>query len=156
MRREEQIEPLKEYGSSHVLNCKAPDFDDVIGKLAKEFKPRVMLDAVADQTSSDIFVAMPSFARWIIYGKLSPDAPVLKEAGQFIFMNKRIEGFWLTQWMKETPVEEQIKAGMRVQQMFATGKWRTDIADVIPLREAHERLPEALAGANTGKVMLVP
>ncbi|MEM7215289.1 MAG: zinc-binding dehydrogenase [Pseudomonadota bacterium] len=156
VRRDEQIEPLKEYGSTHVLNCKSDSFHDDINSLINEKKPRVILDAVADQVSSDIFAAMPRHARWIIYGKLSADSPVLNEPGQFIFMNKRVEGFWLSQWMREKPAEDQIKAGMRVQQMFASGKWKTDVADVITLREAHEKLPQALSGANNGKVMLVP
>ncbi|MEM7069103.1 MAG: zinc-binding dehydrogenase [Pseudomonadota bacterium] len=156
VRRDEQIDQLKSYGSTHVLNCQSKGFAEEVGQIIKENKPRVMLDAVADQVSSDIFAAMPSFARWIIYGKLSPEAPALTQAGQFIFMNKRIEGFWLTQWMKDKPVEEQIKAGMRVQQMFASGKWKTDVAEVIKLGEAHDKLAAALSGANTGKVMLVP
>ena len=82
--------------------------------------------------------------------------PVLEQPGQFIFMGKQIEGFWLTQWMKNKPVEDQIKASMRVQELFASGKWQTDVAAVIPIAEAHEKLPAALSGMNTGKVMLVP
>ena len=156
VRRDEQIEPLKSYGSTHVLNCKSADFKKNIKKLISEKKPLVMLDAVADQTSSDIFAAMPRHARWVIYGKMSTELPVLTQPGQFIFMNKRVEGFWLTQWMKDKPADEQIKAGMKVQQMFASGKWKTDVAEIIPLREAHEKLPAALSGANKGKVMLVP
>ncbi|MEM9276972.1 MAG: zinc-binding dehydrogenase [Pseudomonadota bacterium] len=156
VRRDKQIEPLKEYGSTHVLNCKSGSFQKDIGALINEKKPRVMLDAVADQISSDIFAAMPRHARWIIYGKLSPEPPVLTQPGQFIFMNKRVEGFWLTQWMKDKPVDVQMKAGMKVQQMFASGNWKTDVAEVISLRDAHAKLPDALSGANTGKVMLVP
>ena len=45
---------------------------------------------------------------------------------------------------------------MRVQELFATGKWKTDVAAVIPIAEAHAKMPEALSGMNTGKVMLVP
>ncbi|MGI9350276.1 MAG: alcohol dehydrogenase catalytic domain-containing protein [Rhizobiaceae bacterium] len=156
VRRDEQIEPLKSYGSTYVLNCKSGSFKKDIKALITDKKPRVMLDAVADQTASDIFAAMPRNARWIIYGKLSSESPVLTQPGQFIFMNKRVEGFWLSQWMKDKPVDEQIKAGMKVQQMFATGKWKTDVAEVISLRDAHARLPDALSGAINGKVLLAP
>ena len=71
-------------------------------------------------------------------------------------MGKQIEGFWLTQWMRTKPVEDQIAAGMKVQQLFASGAWKTDVAEVIPIREAHDRLPAAVSKINTGKVMLVP
>ncbi len=55
VRRDEHVESLKHYGSTYVLNCKSPSFDKEMQKLIKEHKPRVMLDAVADQGSSDIF-----------------------------------------------------------------------------------------------------
>ena len=156
VRREEQVEAIKQYGASYVFNSTAEDFAASIGAVIKELKPRAMLDAVADLTSSKIFTAMPSQARWIVYGKLSTELPVIEQAGQLIFMRKSIEGFWLTQWMKEKPAEEQIKAGMRVQELFASGEWKTDIAGVVKLSEAHAKLPNLLAGANQGKVMLVP
>jgi len=156
VRRDEHVESLKEYGSTHVLNSTADGFADELKGLMKELKPRVMLDAVADQTAADIFTAMPSGARWIAYGKLSPENPTLTQMGQFIFMGKHIEGFWLTQWMKVQPPEVQMGAAMKVQEMFATGKWQTDVADTISIKDAHEKLPAALSGINTGKVFLRP
>ncbi len=156
VRRDEHVESLKKYGSTHVLNCKSSDFQKQIQSLIKEHKPRVMLDAVADQLSSEIFTSMPSGARWIVYGKLSPDNPSVAQMGQFIFMDKKIEGFWLTNWMKVTSPDKLMQAGMKVQQMFASGSWQTDVAEKISLKDAHSKLPEALSKMNTGKVMLVP
>ncbi len=156
VRRDEQIEPIRSYGSAHILNCRAEGFAGELGKLMKELKPRVLLDAVADQISSSIFTAMPNRGRWIIYGKLATELPKLEQPGQMIFMNKRIEGFWLTQWMKDKPQQDQISAVMRVQELFASGKWKTDVAATISLADAHAKLPEALSGMNTGKIMLVP
>ena len=156
VRRDEHVKRLKDYGSTHVLNCKADDFESQMQALIKEHKPRVMLDAVADQTSSDIFTAMPSHSRWVVYGKLSPDNPAIANMGQFIFMDKNIEGFWLTKWMKENAPEKLMQAGMKVQQMYASGGWHTDVSEVISLKDAHAKLPEALGKMNTGKAMLVP
>ena len=156
VRRDEHVESLKKYGSTQVLNCKSSDFQKQMQGLIKEHKPRVMLDAVADQLSSDIFTSMPSGARWIVYGKLSPDNPSVAQMGQFIFMDKKIEGFWLTNWMKVTSPDKLMQAGMKVQQMFASGSWQTDVAEKISLKDAHAKLPDALSKMNTGKVMLVP
>lgn len=156
VRREEQIQHLYDLGAVHVLNTESSDFKREIGEILKNEKPRIFLDAVADQTASDIFFAMPSRARWIIYGKLSNELPTLSQPGQFIFLQKQIEGFWLTKWLRDQSKEAQMAAGMKVQQMFLSGKWETEIADIVPLREAMNKLPGALAGANTGKVMLKP
>ena len=156
VRHEAQIEPLKALGAAHVLDITAASFQEEIRALIKEEKPRYLLDAVADQLSSDLFFAMPAKSRWVVYGKLSPQLPKLSQMGQFIFMEKQIEGFWLTKWMREKPVEEQIAAIMKVQDLFASGVWKTDVSATIALNQAAEQLPAALSKMNTGKVMLVP
>ncbi len=156
VRRDEHIPLLKSLGASVVLNSAASNFKENMAAVLKEMKPRVMLDAVADQVSSDIFTAMGSRARWIIYGKLSSDLPVLAQVGQFIFMDKKIEGFWLSKWLKHAPRDEVAAAGAKVQQRFASGTWKTDVAAIVPMDEAFAKLPKALAGANHGKVFIRP
>jgi NADPH:quinone reductase-like Zn-dependent oxidoreductase len=156
VRRAEQIAHVRELGAAHVLDISDPGFIAAFGALVKTEKPRVFLDAVADQICADIFAAMPSRAEWVIYGKMSPESPTLKQAGQFVFMDKHIRGFWLTKWLNEKPAEAVMAAGAEVMKRFASGAWKTDVAAIIPLGEAHARLPDALAGANTGKVMLRP
>lgn len=156
VRRDEQVAHLRELGAAHVLNVTARGFIQELTALIRAEKPRVFLDAVADQLSSDIFFAMPARAHWIIYGKLSPEAPTLGQPGQFIFLEKQIRGFWLSKWLREKPAETVIAAGRKAQEMFASAKWATEVADTIPLAQAHARLPGALSGANTGKVMLTP
>jgi NADPH:quinone reductase-like Zn-dependent oxidoreductase len=156
VRRDEHVAHLKELGAAHVLNVTAPGFMQEMTGLIRAEKPRMFLDAVADQLSSDIFFAMPSGAQWVVYGKLSPELPTLSQPGQFVFLDKQIRGFWLTKWLREKPAETVMAAGRKAQEMFASGKWVTEVAATIPLAEAHARLPEALAGANRGKVMLVP
>ena len=156
VRRDEQIETLKDHGATHVLNCTAPDFEQAIGKIMRDEKPRIMLDAVADQISADMFFAMPNRSRWVVYGKLSIEAPVMSQMGQFVFTGKSIEGFWLTKWMQSKPPQEQMAVIAQVQELFASGKWQTDIRASVPLRDAMKRLPEELSHMNTGKVMLVP
>jgi len=156
VRRAEHVEVLKSHGAAEVLDSSAPDFKEAAAGLIKQRKPRILLDAVADQLASDLFFAMPSRSRWVIYGKLSPVSPVLTQAGQFIFMDKHIEGFWLSKWLKHAAPAEVAAAGAKVLQRFASGAWRTDVAEVLSLEEAFDRMPAALALANRGKVMLRP
>lgn len=152
VRRAEQAEMLRAHGAAEVLVSTAPDMArqarDVLGRLG----PRILLDAVADQVSADLFFAMGRGARWVIYGRLATEPPRLTEPGQFIFLGKRVEGFWLTGWMRETPRARVEAAIAEVQARFADGRWRTDVAAVVPLTEAMERLP-AVYGRG-GKVQI--
>jgi len=155
VRKDEQIAHLKELGAKHVLNCTAGDFADKLKSIMREEKPRMMLDAVGNQVSADIFAAMPNRARWVVYGKLDPTPPLMNEMGQFVFMEKHIEGFWLTRWFMSTPPEEQIRIIGEVQSRFVSGKWETEVAATIRLSDAMDSLADALRSPS-GKVMLIP
>ncbi|MEL6751536.1 MAG: zinc-binding dehydrogenase [Pseudomonadota bacterium] len=155
VRRDEQIELLKGHGAAHVLNVTSDTFADDFRAISREEKPRIFLDAVANQTSEQVFAAMPNKARWIIYGVLDPRSPTLNQPGQLIFQMKQIEGFWLTRWMGESDPSKVVGAIGEAQKRFASGTWKTDVTAIVPLSEAMERLPEELAKPN-GKVFIKP
>ncbi|WP_372574436.1 alcohol dehydrogenase catalytic domain-containing protein [Ruegeria jejuensis] len=154
VRRADAVEFLKEIGAAEVLVTGEADFADRLTDVIKTLKPRVFLDAVADQQCETVFTAMPNGARWIIYGKLSTEPPALTQTGQFIFMSKQIEGFWLSKWMSSTPPEDQMRVVGEVQARFADGRWSTDVAATIPLRDLVGTLAETLK-TTKGKIMIV-
>nr|WP_319948990.1 zinc-binding dehydrogenase [uncultured Shimia sp.] len=155
VRREDAVAPLKDMGAAEVLVTSDPDMLAKFADVSKALKPRVFLDAVSDQLSEQIFAAMPNKARWISYGKLNPVPPKLTQMGQFIFMGKRIEGFWLTSWMMSTPPADQIRVVGEVQARFADGRWKTDVSAQLPLRDVVSGLADALKKTD-GKVMITP
>ncbi|SFS21110.1 zinc-binding dehydrogenase [Yoonia litorea] len=155
VRREEQVEMLKDLGAAKVIVSTAPDALEEAKTTFRNLSPAVLLDAVGDQFAADLFFAMPRHATWVNYGKLATDAPKLTELGQLIFMNKRIEGFWLTRWMKQVGPERVRAAFVEIQSRFTEGKWTPDVTDIVPLADAMARLPAALA-ARDGKVFIDP
>nr|WP_245408363.1 zinc-binding dehydrogenase [Zhengella mangrovi] len=155
VRRDDQIDLLKSHGAAHVLNVTAPDFARQLAEVLKAEKPRIFLDAVTGKLAGQVFAAMGRGARWIVYGRLDGSDTVIPEPGQLIFMGKRIEGFWLTQWKRQASMEENMAAAAAVQARFASGEWKTDVTAIVPLSEAHARLAGELEKPN-GKVFLVP
>ncbi|WAP70186.1 alcohol dehydrogenase catalytic domain-containing protein [Jiella pelagia] len=156
VRREEHRSLLEGLGVGTVLNTEREDFEDMLVMAMRQVQPTVMLDAVADSRSADIFAAMPAGARWVIYGKLSPQSPALPSLGQMVFMKKKIEGFWLSEWMTTASPEARREAFEKVQERFVSGAWKTDVAATLPLREAEEKIADALSGLNRGKVLIRP
>lgn len=155
VRHEEQAPHLKALGARHVLDCTAPDFAEQLKQIIQAEKPRIMLDAVANQLSADIFAVMPNKARWVVYGILDPTPPSFKEMGQLIFMQKQIEGFWLTRWFMSTAPDEQRRVISDVQERFVTGAWQTEVAETVRLGDGMAHLADALRSPK-GKVMLIP
>lgn len=154
VRRDEQIAPLKEIGAAHILNSESPDFDRALREVMAEEKPHILLDAVTGRLAARIFNAMPRRARWIVYGRLDGGETPIEEPGQLIFMHKKIEGFWLTEWMRNAG-ERRGEAVMEAQKRFSDGRWRTDVTAIVPLGEAIDRVADELARPN-GKVFLAP
>jgi NADPH:quinone reductase-like Zn-dependent oxidoreductase len=155
VRRREQGEALRMLGAAEAVVTTEPGFLDAFAAISRARKPRILLDAVGDQASADIFFAMPNRARWVSYGLLAAEPPSLTRMGQLIFMMKRIEGFWLSRWFAETPRERIGAVIAEAQARFADGRWRADIAAIVPLAEAMDRLPAALAVPD-GKVLIRP
>ena len=154
VRRDEQIPLLNEIGAAHVLNEKAPDFKATLREVMKAEQPRIFLDAVTGPLGSTIFDAMPKRSRWIIYGRLDPDTTVIREPGQLIFQHKHIEGFWLSEWMRQFR-DRRGPAIMEALKRFSDGRWSTEVNAIVPLAEAMARVPAELAKPN-GKVFIKP
>lgn len=155
IRRPDDAEELRELGATEVLVSADTDFMAQAAAAVRAHKPRVLLDAVGDQATADLFFAMPSGARWVSYGKMSSDAPRLTQMGQFIFMDKAIEGFWLSRWLPAAPPERRAAVIAQVQERFIAGSWQTRVAARLSLDEALDGILPALA-TSAGKVMICP
>ncbi|UVK40619.1 zinc-binding dehydrogenase [Mesorhizobium sp. AR10] len=154
VRRDDQIPLLKELGAAHVLNEKAADFKATLREVVKAEQPRIFLDAVTGPLASVIFDVMPKRSRWIIYGRLDPDTTIIREPGQLIFQHKHIEGFWLSEWMRQFR-DRRGPAILEAQKRFSDGRWSTDVTAIVPLAEAMTKVPAELAKPN-GKVFIKP
>ena len=155
IRRSGVEDDLRDAGADAVLVTSADDFTKSARAVIKAHKPRVLLDAVGDQATADLFFAMPNGTRWVSYGKMSDEAPTLSQMGQFIFMDKHIEGFWLSRWLPSAPPERRTAVVTQVQERFASGKWSTRVAAELPLDSAIDQILPMLA-TGRGKVMIRP
>ena len=154
VRNVEQGEHLRKLGATEVLDSSDTDFKKNLKMVMKNLKPRIMLDAVANQLSADIFMLMPNRSKWLIYGKLDSNPPIISEMGQFVFSEKVIEGFWLVRWFQKTDLGKQMQVIKAVQERFVNEQWQTEVSKILKFNEVMTGLPDAL---KTGaKVMLIP
>ena len=154
VRRDDQIPLLREIGAAHVLNAEDANYRASLKEILKAEQPRIFLDAVTGPPASGIFHLMPRHSRWIIYGRLDPSVTVIPEPGQLIFQAKRIEGFWLPEWMRQSR-ERREHAAAEAQKRFSDGRWSTTVTAIVPLSDAMKRVPEELGKPN-GKVFIRP
>ncbi|MCC7459523.1 MAG: hypothetical protein IT390_21315 [Nitrospira sp.] len=154
VRRPEAAPPLLALGATEVLASGASDYAARLAATLRTHAPRMLFDAVGDQGAADLFVAMPAHSRWICYGVLAAAGPQLSDMRAFVFAGKRIEGFWLSRWLRAVSAADRERALQATQQHFIDGAWHTQVAARVALADALQHVP-ALLG-QPGKVLLEP
>ncbi|MGF1504905.1 MAG: zinc-binding dehydrogenase [Anaerolineae bacterium] len=152
VRRAEQVADLRAEGRAYVLNSSEDDFDDRLAALAKELQATIALDAVAGEMVGRLVAALPRGGRVVVYGNLS-GANVSAAPGQFILRDKRVEGFWLSQWINDISLVRLLSVWRKVQ---GDASFRTPVRARYALDDINEALRTYSEQMSGGKVMLRP
>ena len=154
VRRAEQAELLRKMGAEHVLNASAPDFDAALKDLCHKLGATIGFDAVAGEMSARVLRSQPRGSRLMVYGALSLGASQVDPAS-LIFQGKRLEGFWLTAWLRRKNLVSRFRVSRQVQRLLA-GDLKTEIRARIPLEDAARGLEQYASNMTAGKILLMP
>jgi NADPH2:quinone reductase len=154
VRRAEQVELLRGMGAEHVLNSSDPGFDDELRRMCHKLGASISFEAVSGEMSGRILRAQPQGSRMLVYGGLSLKLVEI-DPGSLIFEEKRVEGFWLTAWLRKHNILSQLRVARRVQELLGSDL-KTDIRARLPLEKAAEGLAQYAANMTAGKVLLIP
>jgi NADPH:quinone reductase-like Zn-dependent oxidoreductase len=154
VRRTEQLELLRSMGAEHVLNSSAPDFDSALHDLCHKLGATIGFDAVAGETTMRAMRAQPRRSRMLVYGALSLE-PSQTDPGSLIFDEKRLEGFWLSGWLRGKNLWQQLKISGKVQGLLG-GDLRSEVQARWPLTEAARALQQYSDHMTAGKVLILP
>ena len=154
VRRPEQVELLRSMGVEYVLNSQEPDFDECLAQLCEQLKVTVALDAVAGEMTNRLLQAMPRQAQVMVYGALS-NQPSQVNAGQLIFKQQRVRGFWLSAWKPRLGILGMLYAGWQIQRLLGD-ELKTEVQARVPLAEAVQGIDSYLNDMTGGKILLIP
>lgn len=154
VRRPEQVQLLLSMGCKHVLDSNEPGFVERLKEFSLKWGATIALDAVGGELTQRLAKAMPKGSRIIIYGALAGDNCQVSHF-DLIFRDQRIEGFWLTQWVKNRSWAQKMLMVMEVQSLLPT-ELNTHIQARFPLEKVHQAIELYKANRTGGKVLLVP
>ncbi|MEX1013511.1 MAG: zinc-binding dehydrogenase [Waddliaceae bacterium] len=154
--REEQLEELTASGQKWALNSSASDFPIKLRKMALELKATIAFEAVAGEITGTMFNEMPKGSKIVVYGALSEKPCQGISPLGLIFENKQIEGFWLTEWLKESTFWHKMKVIRLVKKMVQKGEFQTKINGVYGFDEWKSALSSYSQKMTDGKVILKP
>jgi NADPH2:quinone reductase len=153
VRRREQVEMLKKAGAVHVLDSSETGFDEQLRVLCQKHDIRLAFDAVGGALSARVAAAMPKSSKMIVYGALAGENFQMNPFS-LIFEDKKMEGFWLTEWIKHVPFLKKLSMARHAQKLLTT-----DLATAVQARFPLEKVQDAIAlykeKRSDGKVLLV-
>ena len=154
VRRDEQVELLRRLGAEYVLNSGEPEFDKRLRDLCHQLGASIGFDAVAGEMSAIVLRAQPRGSDLLVYGALSVQ-PSHADPASLIFEGKRLEGFYLTAWLRSKNLLAQLVLARQVQELLRSDL-KTEFQAKLPLQEAPRALQQYAANMTAGKVLLMP
>lgn len=152
VRREEQVEMLKNIGAEFVLNSSGPDFDQQLNELAIRLNATVIFDAVGGDMPQRLLSAAPKGSSVFIYGRLSGDACEILP-GELIFTGNQIKGFWLTNWLHEQGMIKSLLNVRKIQSML-NNELKTNVQSQFPPEKIAEAIVTYSNHMSNGKVLI--
>lgn len=156
VRRDEQVQTLRELGAEHVLNSKAENFTKEFKALAAKLRASALFDAIAGDVTGDLINAMPPKSCAYLYGALEDKACGNFDPIQVIFHDKHLSSFYLSRWIKQRGFLTVARAANRVQRMMIEGRIETTVQRRVSLEEAAAGLEQYVGQMSGGKVLICP
>ncbi len=144
VRRKEQAEELLAVGADAVINSSEESMEEKVRTITKSEGVHFALDAVGGPTALSVVKSLADEGRLIVYGTLS---------GQ-LTGSRRIEGFWLSNWVRRQRPLTMLGLFRRIRKLMAAGVLHSDVAATFPIEEIHAAVREAAKSGRSGKILL--
>jgi NADPH:quinone reductase-like Zn-dependent oxidoreductase len=153
VRRREQAAELLKLGADAVI-CTA---DESIEERAKSITGgtgvKYALDCVGGATGSATVKALAPGGRLILYGTLANE-PLSIDPRALMVGNQSVEGFWLSNWVKQQGVLTMLGLFRSINRHLQDGTLTTDVGKTFALNDIKAAVKEAEQVGRHGKVLL--
>jgi NADPH:quinone reductase-like Zn-dependent oxidoreductase len=154
VRREEQVTLLKSQGARYVLNSSDENFSKDLKEVFHKLQVTLAYDAIAGQSVFDLLEALPSGGEVMVYGGLSEQGATI-HPGKLIFENKKVSGFWLSEWLAHKSTIKLIRMFNKIQRMLSKDHLIT-INRRVSLEDTVDGIASYLDKMTVGKILVKP
>jgi NADPH:quinone reductase-like Zn-dependent oxidoreductase len=153
VRRREQAEELTRLGGTAVVAFPGEDLDERVKALTGGEGVKYAIDAVGGETGSACVKALGRGGRLVLYSSLSGE-PLRFEPRALMVGNKRVEGFWLSEWARGQGVLRMLSLFRQIGSLLREGVVTTEVGATFALEQIQEAVRQAQTPARQGKVIL--
>lgn len=154
VRRPDQVEMLQRIGAQYILDSSEPTFEKHLREACRSLNAAHAFDAVGGELTGIVLRSLVNGGCVTVYGGLA-GAPVSVGVDQLIFKRKRVDGFWLSNWLAATPLDTRLAAWMDVCAAADT-IFKSEVRARYSLDRAPEAVRDYADQMTGGKVVLTP
>src|SRR5262249_18925846 len=153
VRRREQSEELLREGADAVICTADESISEKVRALTEGKGVPFALDAVGGATGSEVATTLARGGRMLVCGTLSGE-PLSLDPRTLIVGQKRVEGFWLGEWVARQGLLTKWRLVKRIGRLMSAGVLTSPIAATYPMEKIHEAVRAADQAGKPGKVIL--
>ena len=154
VRRREQGEELLRQGADAVVCTADESLAERVREVTQGAGAPFALEAVGGETGSEVVrSALAAGGRMLVYGALSGE-PLTFDPRALIVGQKRVEGFWLGDWVQQQGLLTKYRLMKRIGRLLLAGVLTSAVAATYPLEQVKEAVRAAAQPGRHGKVLL--
>ena len=154
VRRPEQVQKLKNLGCEYVFDSNDKLFQRRLVEACDKFKASIAFDAEGGELTRRLASAMPPQSRIVVYGALAGE-PCQIDSADLLFHDDKLEGFWLSQWIKRKGFLQKLLLADQVQKLLSN-ELQTHVQARFPLEDILSAIDLYEKQRTEGKILLVP
>ncbi len=152
VRREQQADALTTLGAEYVLESTDRNFEDKLASTMRRLQATLVLDAVGGRLSSQLLLAAPAGSTLVLYANLSGEQLTVDPRVLWT-ENKRIEGFFLGNWLAGRSLPGLLRDIRRVRSWGASD-FQSHVRERFPLSGVQQAIEVYRGNMTAGKVVL--
>jgi NADPH:quinone reductase-like Zn-dependent oxidoreductase len=153
VRRREQAEELLRAGGDAVICTSDESIEERVHHFTGGEGVRFAIDAVAGATGSAAARALAPGGRLLLYGTLA-DEPLTIDPRVLMAGQKRVEGFWMSEWVRAQRVLTLLRLFRCVGRLISAGILTTEIEAAYSLEDIGKAVQHASAPGRHAKILL--
>jgi len=153
VRNPDQVKDLLALGADAVICTASEEIKPKVLQLTEDKGVKYAIDPVGGTVTTAVLQSMAYKGHLSIYGQLAKE-DIQFPSGLVVVKLLTLTGFWLVDWFKSTPLEEQKKTMGQLIGLFVSGVLNCPVEKEFHLDEFKEAIQTATTPGRSGKVLL--
>jgi NADPH:quinone reductase len=149
-----QVELLTRMGAKYVLDSSDSNFKEQMCDAFRKLKVTLAFDAVGGELTGNLLSALHHGGRVVVYGGLS-EQNCMASPYDLIFQGKKIEGFWVSDWLLGRNFFQQCRMAFTMQRLLSS-ELQSEIRQRVALKDVPSAIKSYTQEMTKGKMLITP